>query len=164
MSKLFNAPIDSCLRAIAELATHPSIRFVALFCLCSVYVVTGIEKLIDIPKAINEVKSFGVPMPAAATITTIVVELGGSALVISGWRRWLGALLLALFTFIVNFVANRFWHDAALHRDLVEDAFLEHVGLVAAFLLVAWYDAKLLSMRAVPSASGIAVTIHSTSP
>lgn len=137
---------------LAGLAANSSIRFVLLFCLCSVYVVTGLEKLLDMPKAIDEVKGFGVSFPISAAIATIVVERCGSAMVTSGWWRWQGALLLAMFTVIVNFVANRFWHDPAVQRDLVADAFLEHVGLVAAFLLVAWYDAKLVSMRKTESA------------
>lgn len=156
MSKPLNSLMDTCLSTLGGLASNTLTRLILLFCLCSVYVITGVEKLLDIPKAIAEVRGFGVPFAVPATIVTIAVELGGSAMVISGRQRWLGALLLAIFTFLVNFVANRFWYGPSLHRDLVEDAFLEHVGLVAAFLLVAWYDAKLISLRKVyPAANGI---------
>jgi len=147
MSGIVKSKIQAGLRVFTDLATHPSLRFIALLALCSVYLTTGIEKLLDFPGAVAEVRSFGVPMPTLAAVATIITELGGCALILSGWYRWFGALMFAGFTFIVNFVANKFWLDSSPHATLVQDAFLEHIGLVAAFFLVAWYDAQRLTNR-----------------
>jgi len=61
-------------------------------------------------------------------------------MVLVGWCRWLGALALAGFTLLASFVANRFWAAEPDARFMVENAFFEHLGLVGAFLLVAWHD------------------------
>ncbi|MDB5541027.1 MAG: DoxX family protein [Devosia sp.] len=68
---------------------------------------------------------------------TIVTELAGSALILTGAYRWLGALWLAGFTLIATFVANRSWELPLAQRFMVENAFFEHLGLVGGFLLVA---------------------------
>ena len=39
-----------------------------------------------------------------------------------------------------TFVASRFWSAPAADRFMLENGFFEHLGLVGAFLLVAWVD------------------------
>ena len=73
---------------------------------------------------------------------TIVTELAGSALILTGVYRWLGALWLGGFTLIATFVANRFWEMQLPERFMVENSFFEHLGLVGGFLLVAWLDLR----------------------
>ena len=79
------------------------------------------------------------PIVAGAAIAT---ELAGSALVLSGFHRWLGALWLGAFTLCATFVANRFWELPVAERFMVENGFFEHLGLVGGFLLFAWLDLK----------------------
>ena len=50
--------------------------------------------------------------------------------------------VVAAFTLIATFVANRFWEIPLPERFMVENAFFEHLGLVGGFLLVAWYDLR----------------------
>jgi len=83
-----------------------------------------------------------------------VIELVGSALILSGVYRWLGALGLAGFTLIATFVANRFWEIPQPDRFMVENAFFEHLGLVGGFLLVAWYDLRERYSQSVGGANG----------
>ena len=52
MSKPLNSLMDTCLSTLGGLASHTLTRLILLFCLCSVYVITGVEKLLDIPKAL----------------------------------------------------------------------------------------------------------------
>ena len=77
-------------------------------------------------------------MPMAAAV--IILELVGSALVISGRLRWIAALALAAFTLLASLLANRFWQAPADTRPMMANAFFEHLGLVGGFLLVALQD------------------------
>jgi uncharacterized membrane protein YphA (DoxX/SURF4 family) len=114
----------------------------ALFGLCAAYLQGGLNKLLDWPGAVAEAAHFGLPAPALAAAATIVTELVGSALVLSGRLRWLGALWLAVFTLAATFVANRFWELPPGHeRFMTANAFFEHLGLIGGFLLVVWLDA-----------------------
>ena len=79
---------------------------------------------------------------------SIVVELGGSALVISGRLVWLGAGALGVLTAIATVVADDFWNARGSGQIMVTNTFLEHLGLIAGFVLVA-----ILSQRGVANVS-----------
>jgi uncharacterized membrane protein YphA (DoxX/SURF4 family) len=115
----------------------------ALLGLCAAYIQGGLNKLLDWPGAMAEAAHFGMPMPPVTAAATIAVELIGSALVLSGRWRWLGALGLAAFTLAATFIANRFWElPPGQDRFMAANAFFEHLGLIGGFLLVAWLDAR----------------------
>lgn len=119
----------------------PWIGRLALLALCAAYIQGGLSKLLDWPGAVAEAVHFGLPLPALVAAATIVTELVGSALVVSGRLRWLGALALAGFTLVASFVANRFWALPPGHeRFMTANAFFEHLGLIGAFLYVARHD------------------------
>jgi uncharacterized membrane protein YphA (DoxX/SURF4 family) len=120
--------------------SSPAVKFVALLALCAAYLQGGFDKLLDFDAAVAEVRHFGLEPAAPMAIATIVTELCGSALILSGVLRWLGALWLAGFTLSATFIANRFWDLAPASRFMVENQFFEHIGLIGGFLLVAWLD------------------------
>lgn len=118
------------------------VQRVALLLLCAAYLQGGIDKAWDFQGAVAETMHFGLPMPTLVTALTIVLELGASVLIIAGFCRWPGALVLAAFTLAATFLANRFWELPLAQRFPVENAFFEHLGLVGGFLLVAWHDLR----------------------
>jgi len=134
--------IDRLQRLIRPLAETSTVRFIALLGLCAAYLQGGVAKLVDFDAAVAEAQHFGLPFAPTVAVATIVTELVGAGLVLSGVYRWLGALWLAGFTLIATFVANRFWEIAPPDRFMIENAFFEHLGLVGGFLLVAWYDLR----------------------
>jgi len=134
--------IDRFEQVIYPLAAVRAIRFFALLGLCAAYLQGGLTKLLDFGGAVAEAQHFGLPFAPVIAGATIVTELAGSALILSGVYRWVGAIGLAGFTLIATFVANRFWEIPQPDRFMVENAFFEHLGLVGGFLLVAWYDLR----------------------
>jgi uncharacterized membrane protein YphA (DoxX/SURF4 family) len=112
----------------------------ALVLLVSAYVQGGIDKAADFPSAVAEMRHVGLEPAVPIALATIALELGASAMILTGWMRWLGAALLAAFTLAATFMANRFWSAPPADRFMLENAFFEHLGLVGAFLLVAWID------------------------
>lgn len=115
-------------------------RWVALLLLVGAYLQGGITKAVDFSSAVAEMQHFGLTPAAPLAFATIALELGASALVLTGWKRWLGASLLAFFTLAATFIANRFWAAPLADRFMLENSFFEHLGLVGGFLLVAWID------------------------
>ncbi len=84
---------------------------------------------------------FGLSPAPLFAVLVITLELGASAMVLSGRLRWLGALGLAGFTLLATGLALRFWElPAGQERFMAANAFFEHLGLVGGFLLVAWLD------------------------
>jgi uncharacterized membrane protein YphA (DoxX/SURF4 family) len=129
-------------RFAARFATPPMYR-IALLGLCAAYLQGGIVKATDFGGAIAEMQHFGLAPAAPFAAAVIALELGASAMILVGFYRWLAALALGGFTLIATFIALRFWElPAGQAHFTAENAFFEHLGLVAGFLLVAWHDLR----------------------
>jgi len=134
--------LDRLARAIEPVVATRPVHAIALLGLCAAYIQGGLAKVHDFSAAVAETQSFGLPFAAAATAATIVTELAGSALILTGIYRWLGALWLAGFTLFATLAANRFWELPLPQRFMVENSFFEHLGLIGGLLLVAWLDLR----------------------
>lgn len=115
--------------------------FIAHLGLCAAYIQGGLVKLTDFPGAVAEMVHFRLSPPVLFAVLVIVLELVASAMVLTGFLRWLGALTLAGFTLLSTLIALRFWEQPAREAKHAEaNAFFEHLGLTGGFLLVAWLD------------------------
>ncbi|WP_280155901.1 DoxX family protein [Piscinibacter sp. XHJ-5] len=119
-----------------------TVRWLALLALCSAYLQGGLTKAMDFTSAVAEMQHFGLAPAAPMAGATIAIEIGASLLILSGSYRWAGALVLAGFTLGATVIANRFWEMAGIERFMATNAFFEHIGLVGAFMLVAWHDLR----------------------
>lgn len=98
---------------------------------------SGIVKTVDFTGAVAEMQHFGLQPPAAYAIATIVTQLVGSALVISGRAAWLGAGMLIVFTVLTIPIAHHFWRLTG-EQAMMEMFFaIEHVALIGGLLLAA---------------------------
>ncbi len=114
----------------AQEAPRAWLRTIALLDLCAAYLQGGLTKLLDFPGAVAEQAHFGFHPPAVFAVAVIAVELGGSALILSGRVRWLGAIGLAGFTLMASFTANAFWAlPPGPDRFAAANGFFEHLGL-----------------------------------
>jgi uncharacterized membrane protein YphA (DoxX/SURF4 family) len=104
--------------------------------LISAFLIGGIQKLVDFPAAVAEQAHFGLQPAWLWAAAAIVVELGGSALVIFGRWVWLGAGALGVLTAVAMLTA------IGQDRFMATNAFFEHLGLVAGLVLI-----SLLSLR-----------------
>jgi uncharacterized membrane protein YphA (DoxX/SURF4 family) len=109
--------------------------------LVSAYLIGGLTKLFDYAGAVAEQAHFGLQPPALWAVAAIAVELLGSLLII--WERlvWLAAGALAVLTLVATLVAENFWTLQGHARFVTMNSFFEHLGLVAAFAMVAMISA-----------------------
>jgi uncharacterized membrane protein YphA (DoxX/SURF4 family) len=128
------------IEAIAARIATPFVRWIALLAICAAYLQGGFNKATDFNGALAEMNHFGLKPAALFAIATIALQFGASIMILTGFYRWLGALSLAGFTLMATFLANRFWEMSPPERIMVANSFFEHLGLVGAFLLVAWHD------------------------
>jgi len=110
--------------------------------LCLPFWWSGLAKLFDFAGGTAEMASQGLPAPALFNALTILVQLGGSALVIANVWTWLGAGALGVFTVLATLLAHRFWTVDGPERVPQLNAFLEHLSIVAGFVLVAILSAR----------------------
>jgi uncharacterized membrane protein YphA (DoxX/SURF4 family) len=129
-------------RLIAGILAWPLLWPAIRVALVSAFVIGGFTKLFDFAGAIAEQEHFGLRPGWLWATLAIVVELGGSALVIAGRWVWLGAGALGVLTAVAMLAANNFWALRGHDRFLALNAFLEHLGLIAGLVLVSVYAAE----------------------
>jgi uncharacterized membrane protein YphA (DoxX/SURF4 family) len=133
----------SSIESIAVRFATPLVHWIALLGLCAAYLQGGIDKATDFGGAIAEMNHFGLAPAAPLAIAVIALELCASAMILTGFYRWLAALALGGFTLMATLIALRFWElPAGQERFMAANAFFEHLGLVGGFLLIAWHDLK----------------------
>jgi uncharacterized membrane protein YphA (DoxX/SURF4 family) len=108
----------------------------ARIALISAFFIGGITKLLDFTAAIAEQEHFGLHPGWLWAALAILVELGGSLLVISERFVWLGAGGLGVLTAVAMLTANDFWTMTGHERVMGLNSFFEHLGLIAGLVLV----------------------------
>jgi uncharacterized membrane protein YphA (DoxX/SURF4 family) len=120
----------------------PWVLFAARLALTSSYLLGGVTKLVNFPAAIAEQEKFGLHPARLFAALTILVEFGGSALVLSGIAVWLGAGALGCLTAVAMLAADNFWTKSGNERVAQANTFFEHLGLIGGFVFIAFIYAR----------------------
>ena len=119
---------------LRQLWVMPLVRI----CLVSAYLIGGVSKLMHFDAAVAEQVHFGLHPGWLWAILAIFVEIAGSLCVIFNRFTWLGAGGLAALTVVAMLVANNFWRLEGVARFIALNSFFEHLGLIAAFVMVTY--------------------------
>lgn len=102
------------------------------------YWLSGFEKLGNLSGALSEAQHFGLQPAWLVVAATVLVQIGGSLLVIWGRMAWLGAGALGVFTTAATLIAHRYWEIADVtERFHDRNTFMEHIGLLGGLMIVA---------------------------
>jgi transmembrane protein len=131
------AVLDRLDRAIRLFLQAPVTAAAARVVLCLSFWWSGLSKLLDFSGGTAEMTALGFEPAWLFNVLTIVVQLGGSLLVILNLWTWLGAGALGVFTALATVLAHQFWTLDGLERARELNTFLEHLAIIAGFALVA---------------------------
>lgn len=123
-------------QVISSILRWPLLRHAARIALVSAYFLGGLTKLVDFAGAAAEQQHFGLNPGWLWASAAIVVELGGSVLVVANRLVWLGAGSLGVLTFVAMLKANAFWTMSGHERFVATNSFFEHLGLIAGLIVV----------------------------
>jgi uncharacterized membrane protein YphA (DoxX/SURF4 family) len=121
---------------VSSILRWPLLWHAARLALVSAYVIGGFTKLLDFATAAAEQEHFGLHPGWLWAAAAIVVELGGSLLVVINRFVWLGAGGLGVLTFVAMLTANAFWTMSGHERFMTTNSFFEHLGLIAGLVVV----------------------------
>ncbi|TPM22515.1 DoxX family protein [Mesorhizobium sp. B2-3-5] len=99
--------------------------------------ISGLSKLGDWNSAISEMTYFHLSPPAPYAAATILVQILGSAMLIVGPCKWLGAIALSGFAALTIPVAHDFWNQVGADRAISLDFAIEHMAVIGGLLAVA---------------------------
>jgi putative oxidoreductase len=130
---------------------NPGVMTLGRFLLVLFFLIDGATKAMDVDGAAAVIAGKGFPQAHLLVALAIIVEVGGSLLLIFNRFTVPAALVLAAFCFATGFVFHNFWVEADAARFASQfDQFMKYVALAGAFLTVA----------AMPSLETIAVIRH----
>ncbi|WP_424812743.1 DoxX family protein [Roseococcus sp. YIM B11640] len=125
---------------IAAILESGAFRLFARVLLTLPFWLSGLVKLFGFSAAVGEMAHFGLHPPALFAVATIVTQLGGSALVISGRMAWLGAGAMGIFTLLTIPIAHRFWELEGEMAMLEMFFAIEHMAVIGGLMLAAILD------------------------
>ena len=105
--------------------------------LAVVFFYAGADKLWHWKESLDEVAALGLPVPRLFVTITVVTQIVGAGMVVTGIFAGLGAVVLAGFTILATVLGHRFWllRGQLARRELTTA--LEHVSIVSGLLLLA---------------------------
>ena len=132
------ASVTDTPRWVATILDNRATWLIARIVLTLPYWWSGIDKMTHPHAALGEIGGLlGLGAPLPAYIVLLIVQLGGSLLVILNRWAWLGAGALGVFTLLVTILAHAFWKLDGAMRFAEMNTFMEHMALIAGFLFAA---------------------------
>ena len=129
-------------KIIAALLSSRVFAFAARVVLTFPFWGSGLDKLINFPGGVAEMRQFGLEPAVLFNLAVLTTQLGGSALIISGRHVWLGAGALGVFTALTIPIVHHFWTmdgAAALHAFHTA---AEHIGTIGGLITVSILAAR----------------------
>ena len=112
------------------------------------FVLSGLGKLMAHDATVGYIGSVGLPLPQVAWLIALLVEIGGGALLISGFRARSVALIMAVFALATAVFFHRNFAD---QNQMIH--FLKNVMLAGGLLQIVYFGAGPLSVDASRKAS-----------
>jgi len=119
---------------------NPIIPLVGRIFIGLIFLVAGVRKVMGFAGTVAYLAKLGFPAPEVMAVIAIIIEIGGSLLLIVGWRARWAAWLLVLFVAIAAFAAHRFWEltDPGQFNNQMNH-FLKNLSLIGGLLYVATF-------------------------
>jgi len=129
--------------SLGALLRAPAFALLARVLLTLPFWGSGLAKLFDFPGGVAEMAHFGLEPAALFNVATVIVQLGGSALIIAGRLSWLGAGALGVFTALTIPLVHHFWSiPEEPFRTIAFHTAAEHIGMIGGLMLAAILSAR----------------------
>ena len=128
-----------------ELTNHPQIQlgqralFLAGRALLGIYfIIPGITKITGWESTSQYMAAHGVPLIPVLLVVTIILQVGGGACLLLGYRARLMAFLLAGLTLLISLFMHDFWNvEEATQQAHETQNFIKNLAIMAGLMYVA---------------------------
>jgi putative oxidoreductase len=111
-----------------------------------IFIMSGFNKIGGFANTSGWIASKGLPMADVLTAASIVIELGGAAMIVLGYKARLGAAALFLWMIPVTFVFHNFWAMPADQQMMQSIMFFKNLGLMGGMLIITGLGSGPLSV------------------
>src|SRR4051794_20144150 len=127
---------------------HSSIPLLGRVLLSAIFVLSGIGKVTGFDSTVGHIADVGLPVPQLLGLGAIAMELGGSAMILLGWKtRWAAGAML-LYTVATALLFHNFWSAPAEMMENQFIHFMKNVSISGGFFYVLAFGAGEWSLDA----------------
>ncbi len=101
-----------------------------------IFLLSGIGKIGNFAGTAGYMASQGVPLTDLALVITIIIEVGGAAMLILGWKARLAAGVLFLWMIPVTLMFHNFWAAPADQQMIQQIMFLKNLAIMGGMLFI----------------------------
>jgi putative oxidoreductase len=116
----------------------------------SLFFISGINKILGFSYVAGWMASSGVPASTLLLAITIVIEVLGGLMLITGYKARIASIVLALFLVPVTLVFHAFWAADAANFQNQLTQFLKNVSILGGMLLLIEREQFLNNVRSEP--------------
>jgi putative oxidoreductase len=136
---------DRILPATASATAADYWLLLARVCMASLFIFSGLEKIVKYNDFIGFASSGGLPFAKAVTPVVVFAELGCSAMLILGWNARIAAIFFAAFCAVLGPWFHQFWNATPEKWQEAIDGFFHHFVMAGGFVFIAAYGPGALS-------------------
>ena len=122
-------------------SAQSAVPLIGRILLAVIFILSGVSKLANPAGIQGYIASVGLPLPLLAYIVAVVVEIGGGALLLAGYRTRLAAAAMAVFTV----AAAVFFHHAFGDQNQFIH-FMKNIAITGGLLQVFAFGAGAFSV------------------
>ena len=111
-----------------------------------IFLFAGFGKVTGFEGTVGYIASKGLPLPQLAAVVAIIVELGGSTMLILGWNARLAAAVLFVFTAMTALFFHNFWAVPADQAQNQMIHFMKNISMMGGLLFVVVHGSGPLSI------------------
>jgi putative oxidoreductase len=104
--------------------------------LALIFITSGFGKITGFEGTVGYIASKGLPLPQLGAIVAIIVEMGGSILLVIGYKARWAALALAIFTLAAAIFFHNYWAVEAAEKMGQQINFWKNISMAGGMLMV----------------------------
>jgi putative oxidoreductase len=113
-----------------------------------IFILSGLNKMQHFSDVAGMMASQGIPLATVALAITLLIEIGGGLMVLTGFKARYAALVIAIWLIPVTLVFHHFWGipEAAKQDQMVN--FLKNVAIMGGLLILAYASPEKTKAKA----------------
>lgn len=100
------------------------------------FFISGVNKIFAFSGVAGWMASAGLPFASLLLAVTILIEVGGGLMLITGWQARWSALVIALFLIPTTLIFHAFWSADAAQYQAQLTSFLKNLAILGGMLVV----------------------------
>ena len=129
------------------------VPFLGRLLLAYIYVTSGIAKVFDWGGNVEYMQRHHLPFIPLLLAVAMVIELAGSASLITGYQARTAAFVLSLYTLAVTVLLHNYWAQSGMAAAMQETEFRKNLAIAGGLLILAYAGPGAWALGAKPDAA-----------